>query len=137
MILDKTRTVITASNIPKFLWEFITDSVTKLINFTPTSKKSISPYQELYDYISPETSNIPDLSKIYTIGSTVYVYKPKELQIQSDKFENRSEKGILLGFKGNSSYIVYIPTRLFKKKVFITSYFRIFNEKKENRELKK
>ena len=117
--------MFSASKLPKYLWDYAIEAVTKLINFTPVSSKSITPYQELYDYFFPDTSNIPNISNIYTIGSQVYIYKPKEEQIQSDKFGNRSEKGILLGFKGNSIYIVYIPSRPPSKKVFITSYFRI------------
>jgi hypothetical protein len=112
-------------NIPKNLWEFVLPAIVRLINYTATDQRDITPFQEFHDFFEPtKASNIPDLSKLKTVGSPVYVHNPKELQTTSDKLEPKAEKGIMLSYSGNNIYTCYLPTRPYKPRIVRTSHLR-------------
>ena len=55
------------------------------------------------------TRNKPEIDYIKTLGSLIYILNPK---IKRDnKLDNKSIKGILVGFESSNNYLIYIPSQ--------------------------
>ncbi|CAK9800989.1 Copia protein [Anthophora plagiata] len=91
-ITEKARTMISGASLDKVFWGEAVLTATYLINLTPTKalKVNKTPF-ELWH------SKKPKLKYLKIFGSTVYVHN----KIRKTKFDEKSWKGILLGYEPN------------------------------------
>ncbi|CAK9797987.1 Copia protein, partial [Anthophora quadrimaculata] len=91
-ITEKARTMISGASLDKVFWGEAVLTATYLINLTPTKalKVTKTPF-ELWH------SKKPKLKYLKIFGSTVYVHN----KIRKTKFDEKSWKGILLGYEPN------------------------------------
>ena len=112
IITERIRCSIIDQDIPKELWPEITHGTVHVINRTYTSAlETKTLYEAVMDQLYPNQDNKPSLSHVRVLGCKVYNHIPAERRVKSAKFDERGEKGILIGFEGNHIYRLYIPTR--------------------------
>lgn len=113
IIIERTRTVMIDSNIPKYLWTYIIHAVVHIVNRTMSRAVTgnITPYEALMNQVDKNKDNRPDISHIFVLGSRTWVQIPKERRIAAQKLAPRAEEGILVGFEGNHIYQVWVKTR--------------------------
>jgi hypothetical protein len=95
-ILDKTRSLIYQSNIPKKYWNLALQSAVYLYNRTP-NYRDITPFESRY-------GSKPNLANIRIFGSLVYRRNP--LNIQISKLAPRSSPFYLVGYIGQNIYLL-------------------------------
>lgn len=118
--MDMARATIIEGNIDDCFWSEVILATTHIKNLRPTSSlKSLSPHEEpLHD--------LPDLSHLQILGSTVYVIiHEEERERKSEKFVPRALKGQLVGFDGHTIYRVHIEEQ---KRVIRVKDLRIFED---------
>lgn len=91
-ITEKARAMISDSGLDKFFWGEAVLTATYLINISPTKAliQNKTPF-ELWHGKKPELKNL----KVF--GATVYVHN----KLRQTKFDDRSWKGILVGYEPN------------------------------------
>src|SRR5205814_161825 len=100
-IMERVKAILAEAKLNKRLWMEIADTIVYLKNRSPTSAVATMPF-ELWHRAKP------DISHLRIIGSTVYIYVPKERCI---KLDTHSNKGILLGYGGTNQYRVWDLTK--------------------------
>ena len=111
-ITERIRCSMVDQDIPKELWPEITHGIVHIVNRTYTSAvESKTPYEAVHDQLFPNQDNKPSVSHLRVLGCTVYNQIPAERRVKSAKYEERAEKGILIGFEGTHIYRLYIPGR--------------------------
>ena len=94
------KTAILAGNIPDSLWPDITLAMAYVKNRRPTSfLAGKTPYEVLYN-------GAPKLVNLHPLGATVYAVKDKKNQ---NHLTPNSDKGIVIGYDGDTIYRVWIP----------------------------
>ena len=118
--MDMTRATILEGNIDDDLWPELVLAMTYVENNRPTrALQNLSPY-ETY------THELPDLSHLQVLGSTVYVFlHEEERTLKSEKWAPRALKGTLVGYDGHTIYRVHLKDQ---KKVIQVKDLRIFED---------
>lgn len=109
------------SSLPKELRPKSISVAIYVINRSPTTSNlgKISPFFQFTT--ATKRSNNPWLDLLYIFGAIAYVHVPPEVRLSSRKFNNRAEKGHLVGYSGGNSYHIWIPHR---RKVFWSAYMQ-------------
>ena len=95
---EKLRNMIIDSGISKQLWPLGFLWSVQLKNCSPTSAlPDCIPFQAL-------TGKLPNLTPLRIFGCRAYVYIPKEKQMQSAKWDPRSEQCIFVGYDSSGIY---------------------------------
>ena len=105
-IYDMARCILLHANLPKTLWTYAVKTSAYIRNrcFNPRTGKT--PYEMF-------TDNKPNLRNMHIFGTVCYSYKQEK-----KKLDPRSERGIFLGYDGQSpAYLVYYPNRNDVKRV--------------------
>ena len=100
-LLERIIAICSYKNIPLKLWSILIQGIAHIKNRTYNSTINTSPYELI-------TKQKPDLSYIKILGSLCYILVPKQTR-GGKNFNNKSKKGILLGFESSNNFIVYIP----------------------------
>lgn len=97
--MDMTRATILEGNIDDDLWPELVLAMTYVKKNRPTrALQNLSPH-EAY------THELPDLSHLRILGSTVYVFlHEEERTLKSEKWAPRALKGTLVGYDGHTIY---------------------------------
>jgi len=118
---ERTRAMLKAQNLPKFLWTAAMRTVTYTYNRTLGTAdngnlKKVTPFEMLKGYP-------PDLGHLRIFGCKAYAYN---FDITRKKLDDRAHAGVFVGYDENSAaYRVYIPqTRKIMKSGHV-----IFNER--------
>ena len=103
-ITEKARAMISGASLEKHFWGEAILTATYLINLTPTKALNINktPY-ELWH------SKKPQIKYLKVFGSTVYVHN----KTRKTKFEEKSWKGILVGYEPNGYKVWDVETEKF------------------------
>lgn len=118
MIVEASRTMLKARNLPAFLWAEATAMTVYTINRTGQSRVggSRTPYEQW-------TGKKPDFRHMRVFGSDAYAYVLKE---KTTKFDARAKKLVLVGYDSESSnYRLYDPVT----KCVSVSRHVVFNER--------
>lgn len=122
-IIEKTRTMIIeiierkahlavaalTDDQLKAIWPEIIKTAVYITNRTATLNSKATPLELLH---SEQGATLkPDLSHMRIIGCNAHYHIHKEKRVQSAKFGNRSNIGILIGYEGNTIYRIYDPER--------------------------
>lgn len=108
------KTAILGGGIPDFLWPDITLAMAFVKNRRPTSfLAGKTPYEALH-------SGAPRLSVLHPLGATVYAVKDKKHQ---DHLTPNSDKGMVIGYDGDTIYRVWIPEKLEIRRVKDLSFY--------------
>lgn len=93
-ITEKARTLLIHSKLPKSFWGEAILTATFLVNITPTKATTLkqTPFEKLH-------GKKPLLRHLKVFGSTVFVLE----KTVTNKFEEKSWKGILVGYTQNGS----------------------------------
>lgn len=94
-ILNKIRTIIFTSNIPRFLWPEAANAIEYIYNRTPHSSIGFKCPLELKEN---RILTLEELDSIKIFGSIIY-YKNK---LPRDKLDIRAYKGVIIGYSDNS-----------------------------------
>ena len=110
-VMAPTRSIMKDMKLPKSLWDLIAEAVVYTKNRTITSSGSnpgITPF---------ESGNkvVPDVSNLRALGCRAYTHIPKTTN--RHKLDERSWKGIHVGYGGNNQWKIYNPRT---KKVHLT-----------------
>jgi hypothetical protein len=97
-LVERLISVSKAKKIPLFLWPQLLEAIAHIKNRSYNSVIEKTPYEALYD-------KRPNIDYIKILGSLTYVLKNKK----EHKLEEKSEKGILIGFESANNFLVYIP----------------------------
>lgn len=94
------KTALLAAGIPDFLWPDVALAMVYIKNRRPTSYlNGLSPFESLH-------RGAPKMSNLYPLGVTVYVVKDSKYK---DHLTPNADKGILIGYDGDTIYRVWIP----------------------------
>jgi hypothetical protein len=111
LITSRARRMAIGSGIPAQYWPEICRTAVYLHNRTPSSALGgQSPIQKLAVGLGGDP---PALNTGYlrAFGCRVYVHRPQEVRVQSEKLSPRALEGVLLGYEGENGHIyrVYVP----------------------------
>ena len=126
IIIEKTRTWMLACMADPRLWPWFWTTAVEYTNFLCVTKGTTTGKTRVEAFLEenvPGKDHSVDLTYLRTPGSKVKVHIPKERRENADKFGPRAEDGILLGWRGKSIYVVYLPDRPghFTQKIVTTS----------------
>ena len=97
-MFDMARCLLVESKLPKKFWTYAVMTAVYIRNRCYHQRTKQTPYFLL-------TGRKPNLSNMHVFGTVCYPYN-----IKKTKLDNRSVKGIFLGYdKGSPAYIVYYP----------------------------
>ena len=112
-------------SIPGFLWPEVFFSIIQITNRTATvSLNNITLYEEFMNSVDPGRDHKPYLGHLYVLGCKTYVLIPPEDRKRSRKLDARAEIGILVGYKGEHIYRVWIPGSSGQGRIVRTSHVR-------------
>jgi hypothetical protein len=97
-LMYKVRPMLNDRKIPKGMWGEVIKTAAYLSNRSPHYQHK-TPYEMI-------KGKKPDLSHLRIIGSTAWVHIPKE---KTKKLDDRSWKGIHVGYEGENQYRIYNP----------------------------
>ena len=98
-IATKTRALLRESGLSDDFWVEAMKTAVFLLNRSPTKVLKTTPYEAL-------RQEKPDLSQLHVFGCSAYVYDEAR---KTNKLENRSWKGVFLGYEGTNQYRIYNP----------------------------
>lgn len=103
-LTEKARTMIITSGLDKSFWGEAVLTATYLINILPTSSLQINktPYEMWHN-------KKPQLKFLKVFGSTVYIHN----KTKKSKFDEKSFKGILVGYNPNGYKVWNVNTKSF------------------------
>lgn len=78
-------------------------------------------YKIYMNYIQPGINNQFNILYLYILNNITYIYILKEYRVVNQKFIFYIEKGILISFKGNYIYRVFILSYTLNKIVWLLS----------------
>ncbi|CZT03146.1 uncharacterized protein RCO7_10055 [Rhynchosporium graminicola] len=99
-LIERLIAICTDKNIPLFLWPQIIQGIAHIKNRSYNSVIKKSPFEVLF-------GKKPTLDYIRVLGSLTYVLVNK----RTNKFEDKSDRGILVGYKSANNFLVYIPEK--------------------------
>jgi len=91
-LLEKVRSMLADSAVPKEYWHEALSVASFVRNRSPVSGKSKTPFESM-------TGVVPDVSLLRVFGCDVFVHVPK---VKCDKLDPRASKGTFLGYEPNS-----------------------------------
>lgn len=91
-LMEKARSMIHESSVPKFFWDEAIKTAAYLMNRSPSAILENNTPAEIWHKRKPNVSNLR------VFGSTVYYHIPKE---KRSKLDFKSEKGMMLGYTNN------------------------------------
>jgi Reverse transcriptase (RNA-dependent DNA polymerase)/gag-polypeptide of LTR copia-type/GAG-pre-integrase domain len=97
-LLTKLRAMLFESGLPKELWTELLDTANYLKNRAPTKLLPETPYEKLY-------GTQPDVSHLRAVGTIGWAMIPSDKHL--GKLDERSKQCKLLGYEGNSQFILY------------------------------
>ena len=98
-ILNVTHALLFQANLPLIFWEFVVNHTILLINYIPTSSlKNSTPYEKLF-------GKPYDISCLKNFGCLCYA---STITAHQKKLDDRSVKGIFLGFPHNTKGYIYL-----------------------------
>ena len=108
-IIEKTRSLLIDSGLPKVLWAEAACTANYLRNRQINSlNDSKTPFELAF-------GTVPDVSNLRIFGSKAYVKTPTSFV---DKLDPRCKQGVLVGYTSMSKYRIFIPE---ENKVIITT----------------
>lgn len=113
-LVERMRTMISESGVPKYFWSEILYTATYLLNRSPTNYLRDKTPAEMWYNVKPNLSNLR------VFGCTAYAHVPDELR---SKLDFKSEKCVLLGY----SFTGYRLWNISKEKIVVSRNV-IFNE---------
>ncbi len=119
--MDMTKSTILEGNINDDLWP----EMVLAMNYVKNSQltKALPQNLSLYEAF---TRDHPDISHLYILGSTVYVFlHAEERTLKLEKWAPRALKGTLVGYNDHTIYRVYIEEQ---NKVIRVKDLRIFED---------
>ena len=99
-IVERIIAIAKEKNIPLSLWPYLIQGIAHIKNRTYNSIINKTPYEAL-------TGKMPTIGYIKTLGSLVYTLNYKANR--KGKLDDKSKKGILVGFESSNNYLVFIP----------------------------
>ena len=113
--MEATRCVFKSRKYPAHLWTECTRVVNYVLNRSGTRALNLTtPFKKLYGYQ-------PNLSQLRVLGSTAYVYIPKD---KRTKLEHKASKCVLVGYDDQfKAYRLWCPTR---RKVILSNNVTVF-----------
>ena len=103
-VMAPIRSIMKNMKLPKGLWDLISEAVVYTKNRTLTTSaghnKHITPFEGV-------NKVIPDVSNLRALGCRAYTHIPKTSL--RHKLDDRSWKGIFVGYGGNNQWKVYDP----------------------------
>lgn len=100
-LMEKVRSMLAASKLPKNLWAEALATANYVRNRSPVSGKDLTPWELFF-------GTKPNVSHLRTFGARAYAHIPKQLRT---KLESTSEPGIFLGYASNSKgYKILLDT---------------------------
>ncbi|MDB5911072.1 MAG: hypothetical protein JWP34_5189 [Massilia sp.] len=132
LIIEKARTWMIACKAPYLLWPYFWETAVDCTNFVVNNKTASiekTPFEAFLDENEPGKPHSVDLSNLRIPGCKVFVNIAKERRVNSHKFDPVAEEGILLGWKGKTTYQVYVPSRPghLAQQIFLTTSL-VFHE---------
>lgn len=103
-ITEKARTMINGASLDKSFWGEAVLTATYLINITPT--RAIKQFKTPYELWHNKK---PQIKYLKVFGSTVYVHN----KTNKTKFQEKSWKGILVGYEPNGYKVWEVETHKF------------------------
>lgn len=100
-LVEKARTLLIDSELPKDMWGEAIYTSAYLTNRSPTTNIDKTPI-EMWE------GRRPNLEKLRVFGSIAYKHVPDQLRT---KLENKAKKLIMVGYGPNSSYRLWDPER--------------------------
>ena len=96
---ETANSLLKESNVPKDLWPYAILHATYLMNRRPNHRVGVTPYEAA-------TGIKPSLKKLETFGVVAHAY----VHGHKEKFSNRSEEGIFVGYDRKSpGVLMYFP----------------------------
>lgn len=92
-LLDKVRSMLAASNLPKHLWAEALSTANYLRNRSPVSGRLLTPWELFY-------GTKPDVSNLRVFGARTYSLIPK--QLRTSKLDTVSQPGRFIGYPSGS-----------------------------------
>ena len=102
-VMAPVRSIMKDMHLPKTLWDLLGEAVCYTKNRTLTysgSTPGITPYEA-------GNKAIPDISNLRALGCRAYTHVPKTTQ--RHKLDDRSWKGIHVGYGGNNQWKIFNP----------------------------
>jgi len=113
-LLEIARVWMIASEADPRLWPYFFETAVDYSNFVVNNKTRAinkTPYEAFFDENDPGKPHTVDLANLRTPGCRVFVNIPFQRRMKGDKFAPIAEEGILLGWKGRTNYVAFIPGR--------------------------
>lgn len=117
--------MLEAKSLPKVLWAEAVNTAVYILNRTSSTSNTLATPYEVWH------GNKPDVAHLRVFGSDVYTYVDRQFR---GKFDSKAEKGILVGYEGDSSnYRIYYPQ---KRTVLVSKHVKFHEESSTTMELK-
>ena len=101
-LMDKVRPMLTAANLPKYLWADAVVTANYVRNRSPVSDRDKTPYELFY-------GTKPDVSHLRTFGARCYAVIPKQLRT---KLDDTSEPGRFISYPaGTKGYKILLDNK--------------------------
>lgn len=91
-LLEKVRSMLTDSGLPKNLWAEALGTANYVRNLSPVTGRDLTPWELFY-------GTKPDVSNLRTFGARAYALIPKQLR---NKLESVSQPGRFIGYPADS-----------------------------------
>ena len=91
-LMEKVRSMLAASKLPKNLWAEALATANYVRNRSPVSGRDLTPWELCF-------GTKPDVTHLRTFGARAYAHIPKPLR---SKLESNSQPGTFLGYASNS-----------------------------------
>ena len=103
-ITEKARSLVHGAELDKSFWGEAVLTATYLINRTPTKalKQNKTPFEQWH-------GKKPTIKNLKMFGATAYIHN----KVRKEKFDKKSNKGILVGYQPNGYKILDIETSKF------------------------
>ena len=99
-LLDKIRSILADSDLPRNLWPELLETAAYLKMRTPTRfLKNLTPFERLFN-------RKPDLSHLRVIGCQAWAQIPEEKR-SGDKLDFRSQDCRLIGYAASTQFVLY------------------------------
>ncbi len=108
VVATKARCMM--KGLPPFLWSEAVKAACHILNCSFCRSVGKTPVEALAKAMGWKVKK-PSISHFRAYGCLAYPVIPKEKRVTSEKFANRREVGVIVGYKGRKIYRIYIPSR--------------------------